>query len=712
MLCELQEIARSLRAAGLALPKIHDWVKPQEKGDFLVANLDENGHAAVVELCSWRADSLLFKIQRDNHNSFPALKLEAPLWDVPASDPARESLRTADLPAVERAAILERLCSNADPTISDSDSRRLKARLQEFARELQPLFRKNQDQAPAVCLLIERVLRADLDVVQFLKQIRDGVLAEIRGGHDTPRRIGETLLIGNVDKKASKVKEAKVTLLLDVARRWEDTFERVAHPRMEGVYHRVLAQQPETSGGSDVCALTGTKQPIETRTFPTVKFPVIDNTILFSMNPDTGCHDRYNLTGSAICPVGMQTVDDIYRAAVWITSEERRSKTWRGVPETRGDRDDLLISYIEQSADANVELAQVFAEAGDGDKAAVFESAAASLVEALNAKGTVTRDWTCRVLVLHRISKGQVQVEIDRRYSVARIREALKEWRAGAANIPAIWTKLPGRIKGSPAEVYLPRALFPSEVLRATKSLWIRGGTEKQTISGCGIGRVYDLFLGEGHVRDDAAGQILRIILDRAGPLMAWFGSGADVPPPDRRAAVDACTILAVCLYKLGERKEAFMQDHAFLLGRFLSLADVLHLQYCLVKRRPQGREKEGEKREDVPVPPQLLGNQHMAMAALNPVGALALLGDRVRIYKAWADTSWADDGGADEGTGKRIRRAKWAVKRMGEVAGELTGHLAERALNDSEKAEMLLGYLAREAKTEGDQSSGKGDSE
>jgi hypothetical protein len=123
------------------------------------------------------------------------------------------------------------------------------------------------------------------------------------------------------------------------------------------------------------------------------------------------------------------------------------------------------------------------------------------------------------------------------------------------------------------------------------------------------------------------------------------------------------------------------MQETAFLLGRLLSLADTLHLQYC-------------EKKRDNDVPPQLLGNQHLAMAALNPIGALATLCDRLRIYKAWADT---------DRTGK-AGLAKWAVARMGEVATGLKGNLLERALNDSEKAELLLGYLVREAKSEEEQ--------
>jgi hypothetical protein len=410
-----------------------------------------------------------------------------------------------------------------------------------------------------------------------------------------------------------------------------------------------------------------------------MKFPAIENTILFSMNPYTGWHDRYDLIGSRICQVGKRTVDEIYQAAFWITSAERRNKTWRSVPEARGDKSDLLIAYIEQSAETDLELARVFSEGDDSEREAVFESVAASLIGALNAKGAVTRDRTCRVLVLHRISKGQVQVQINRQYLVIRIRAALREWRDGLSNTPSISTMLAGASRGEPAKPYRPRSLFPGEVLRATKSTWIRGGTERQAIAGWELGRIYDLFLGEGRLREEAASELLRTMLDRTSPLLARFGAGSDVPPPGRRAAVDACTILAICLYKLGERKEEYMDKSAFLLGRFLSLADLLHLQYCVVKR-------------DNEVPPQLLGNQHLAVAALKPAEALSLLCDRLRIYQAWAYT---------DRTGEAAL-AKWAVGRMGEVARGLTGQLPERAMTDREKAEMLLGYLVREAKSQG----------
>ena len=100
--------------------------------------------------------------------------------------------------------------------------------------------------------------------------------------------------------------------------------------------------------------------------------------------------------------------------------------------------------------------------------------------------------------------------------------------------------------------------------MRMTKTIWIRGGAEPRAIAGMGLGRIYDLFLGDGREREEAARELLHMVLDRASPLLARFGAGSDVLPAGRKAAVDACTILSTCLYKLGERKERIWKTVRF----------------------------------------------------------------------------------------------------------------------------------------------------
>ena len=127
------------------------------------------------------------------------------------------------------------------------------------------------------------------------------------------------------------------------------------------------------------------------------------------------------------------------------------------------------------------------------------------------------------------------------------------------------------------------------------------------------------------------------------------------------------------------------MSEPAFLLGRMLALADVLHAQYCTVVRGDD-------------LPPQLLGNQHFAMASDRPGRALAVLGDRLRVYQGWATTARVKPD-SPESAQRGIRLAKWALARMGEVTSQLAGRVPVGSFGDAGRAEMLLGYLSRETK-------------
>jgi hypothetical protein len=134
---------------------------------------------------------------------------------------------------------------------------------------------------------------------------------------------------------------------------------------------------------------------------------------------------------------------------------------------------------------------------------------------------------------------------------------------------------------------------------------------------------------------------------------------------------VIAASLMGITLDKLGRRKEQYMQDPYFLVGRLLSLADTLHAEYS--------------KKERKSVPPQLLGNALIPTAVADPSKGLARMLERIRVYKAWAQST-------EEETGL----ARWSLGEIGKIANELTGKLPRRRLSDPEQAELLLGYLAK----------------
>ena len=115
------------------------------------------------------------------------------------------------------------------------------------------------------------------------------------------------------------------------------------------------------------------------------------------------------------------------------------------------------------------------------------------------------------------------------------------------------------------------------------------------------------------------------------------------------------------------------MHTVPFYIGQMLSLADILHREYCRLKRK------------DVKLPTQLIGNTLMPAAIDNPEKGLARLRERLMIYQAWARTS----------EGEETRIAKWTLGQFGRIAKLLSEQNLPNKTKDADKAQILLGYLA-----------------
>ena len=126
------------------------------------------------------------------------------------------------------------------------------------------------------------------------------------------------------------------------------------------------------------------------------------------------------------------------------------------------------------------------------------------------------------------------------------------------------------------------------------------------------------------------------------------------------------------------------MKAAPYLIGRLLSLADQLHYHYCV-----HARNKPGTPPEKLSIPPQLMGNALMSTALEEPVKALALYCNRILPYEAWAKTASGDE----------ARLGRYFLAELGKVCNEL-GDIPKRCV-DADKAQMLIGYLARPEKSE-----------
>jgi hypothetical protein len=663
MLNELYTAQVSLEKFGVSADKSHPWVKRLGRAELLIASVDSSGLVTKIEQMNKLQAVALFKIQASNHTNFPQVNWNSPIWSLNQdSNAVREWRASAVIDVRLRVDLLRNICADAGVTRGQE---RILARMQEFCQELEPRFgRDSETEFAAFPVLINRILIRATSASEWFRSLSDAALSAAASGSAELLAAVETLLAGKFDKKTNRFQDAKVAILFDLA----DCTRfrcRIASPRMGGYFGRRLNATEEPGRDAGRCSLTGIDMPLETDKMPSPRLPVLGDTVLMSMNPDTPCQTRYGRTGTDIFPLGKATVSNLDSALKHLTAIDREGKNWKRIPGKTKKHFNLLLVYLESSPLIEVAIAEMFSGSDESDQ--LYATVCMEVCDAL--RGRVAKDSELlRIFVLNKIDPGRVQIELSESFTAEQVIRGGSEWQEGARNRPAL------QLKG---DDHIPS---PAEVMRCLQMMWERSGAAYSDAPGCSLAVVFDVLVADRQGAAAAAATLLRITLQRTMDLLVAVGHA--IHRGDKEAwkgiskeagnnPVIATSLLGIILFKLGHRKEKYMGEPAFLIGRFLSLADTLHREYCKGAR-------------DGGMPPQLLGNALIPTAISDPNKGLARMLQRIRVYQAWA--------GGKKGT----RLARWSCGEMGKIANELAGRLIDRRFNEVEQAQLLLGYLAR----------------
>lgn len=670
MLNELHTLERSLRRFNVGVEESHPWVKRLGRASILIAEVGPSGLVTGVEYLDWKEAVTLFKIQKSNHSNFPAVNWPSPVWELDQESPrVRQWLTSPAEDAMQRLAFLREICETA--AASPKQHRELSS-VRDFCRELAQRFRVETDEEYAAFpVLMQRLLDLKGPPDAWIRSLSNAVLGSAAGGSIEMLRTVEELLAGTFNKKMNRLEEAKVPILFDLA----DCTQfhcRVASPRMGSYFSRRLNATEAAGERSGTCALTGERVPLEVTKMPSPRLPVLGDTVLMSMNPDTPCQTRYGRIGTAIFPVGKRTVSELDAALKHLTAADRQGKNWKPIPKTTGKKFNLLLVYLESSPELEAPIAELFAGPGESD--VLYSSICSQVCEAL--RGRETRDSDLfHLFVLNKIDPGRVQVELSDTFTAEEVIRGGAEWERGAKNRPSI------PLRG---DDFVPS---PSDVMRCLRMKWERGGASYSEAPGCDISDVYDVLVGARPTAEASALALLRLTLQRTSELLYGVGHAAhrsskeawkSISRESGRNPLIAVSLLGIVLDKLGKRKESYVRKPAFMAGRLLSLADTLHAEYSKAVRNA--------------LPPQLLGNSLIPTAISDPNKGLARMLQRIRVYQAWAQK---------DGTGL----ARWSCGEMGKIAVELAEKLPQGRLTEPEQAQLLLGYLARSESSQDKQS-------
>jgi len=718
MLNEGYYLYKSLERCGIRLTNRHPDVKEPGKKEGLIVGLNKKGEVTTLEYRKAEEVAQLWTTREGMHNSFPVLKLQRPLWKVKPNDPLRKKLAELKNNETEKRKLLSGEDLRLNITSAEKDWWK---RLQVRVRYLLPYFETKDVDYTALYELARRFLLIT-DVQAFLQQLLEQ-LKQFQ--QDISYSLYENILIGNKLDKGKSEYRAEVPLIVDVSD-WEKFSVRVASPKMEAFVSECLFKKQEsetaTSESSSKSklpsALSGRILKLEDDKFPAPKLPIIGNTYLFAVNDQTPCQTRYGKTSTAIIPIGREEATAIQNSLNWTTDSRRQGKTWYSVPSIKEGERDLLVVYLDNKPDLQVNKAYMLGGVSkDYFSESHYEAIASTAINALRGERSVNANDLIHLFALHKADPGRTQVSLQRTYTISDLIRADKEWRQAAANIPKVSfpffrreiermtahskhlsNSISQLLSGKEAEtIFLsPRCPFPADLVRLTQKQWIRFGQESTPLPSISLGDVYDVFFGQTG-QSPMAENLLILSLQRTQSLLIGLGNAdhkrqmVGYSTDARFTTLLTISVLGICLYKLGIRKENYMKDTFFYVGRFLSLLDTLHFEWCKHVRGgyPENEEKDWRKA----IPPQLLGSAHLNIALDSPSSALDILSRRIKPYKDWTRKEQS----------ATVALARWCIGEIGEICSMLADKTnpLPTSTTSAERAQILLGYLARSEQKE-----------
>jgi len=724
MLNELSQVVESLERLGVATVSRHPRINPMGKNkDLLVVSLSLAGKPNCVEILAGDVAANLLRVEHGSAgSSFPGFNVPTPLRclnEAPgeALVPAVEHLIAAnkkrDASAHDLASAIAALFSLSKPRDFTASQKK------QFERSCGELVDELQEKIAGTPAGLTNFLGL-LALIAEKKPTLDslaGQLAELlaAGGHDANRNallLFQDILFGALDwkkrqapiacpdywkEKTKQDKNSSQPIYLDMAS-LDTGFKRIAHRETGALINDALmkaesisAAAPPDASSTGMDAFTGTTTALQDKYPIGPKVAELGNLKLFSVNTnEVQALYRYGLEGSQSFPVAAALVQKMSDALLHLASEDKRGISCRAIPSAQPDKRDLLVTYIEGELEFREQMAEMFGGEAAAFSDADFAAIAQPVIEMLEGRVAANPNLNVRLLAFCPIDKAKKQICLNRCFRVADVICAAKDWQTGSRNVPSVSVWFYD--KTAKQSVFRSQTTpCPLELATTVNRIWssdAKGGFTSSFQRAMSSADAYDVFMADSPLARQKSERALALLVQRMSTVLVALGAvrttgeWTSLSDPVRWHSVKTIALFGILLHQLGQNQQSFMQKPITQIGRLLALADSLHQQYCKHVRK-------GES------PSQLIGNALFNTALDQPVFALARLAERLTPYQAWARTFKSDDPGAGVGLVKYF---------LGEIAACTAAIRIEELparMSDTDKAKLLLGYLADHSKNE-----------
>ena len=691
MIDELVKAAKAIDGAGIKVQDWHPKLKTLPKGTkdkpCLRIWLTLEGLIDDIEPLTAEQTGCLLKYEPDAGKSFPGFNV-LPLYRIVKSE---ENLKTAGKELVKA---LAKEDFSWEAHISDGEdfwdrTRKVLEQLKNrVLPELKGICAAQLQEGETLAKLFNAFGRMDIE--QFKADYEKKAKAKVRDGS-----LPWSVVCYFVDAKKKNKEDAdsnvpipKFSVFVDVR---DYTDYPVAHEytisRLNSFLWRTETTMPHDvqSGKDGLTDAYGLDVKSIDDKFAQVALPVLGGVILRSQIKDKPTQARYNLCDAQTFRVGSESRKCIKRALQWLGAPERS-----GLTNGQAGEGELLFAYPTTLPKSKLpQLAMMLgAQREDVLAEQKFELLAKSVIDQLKGTGVKARDGELEIFSLRKMDKARTKVVYYRNTTVATLEAASRAWHEGCVNVPLLdiweWSVKDEATDKSKPVVVVPETSYPVKIYRYLNTVWKQTGEQSGTV------KLFSPTDGLKLLLDNDSASLASAMLERFNQhtqgyfvnLCRCKGQGKISKVTDTKFYP---AILGLLLYKLENRKESYMNESAFLLGRCLRIADELHRLYCEKVRKNQ-------------LPSELCGSSLLVAMQENPAMTMAQLLLRSAPYAKWANAYHGEDGGL----------VHYWFKLWGDNANDIksAGGVPTKRLDHAQRAEVFLGYLASFPKKE----KGKGD--
>lgn len=695
MLNELYDLSLSLEKAKILPPEWHPDLKELPKvskakpcykvylaQDGAIAEIEPiEDSTQIVNLRKWQSGSLGYTFPcfnvRPLYKAYAGSHAEAP--EKKEFDDWLKGVKKTQVLSDDATSVLECYTMNGNTLWGDKDKERVATCLDSIPSKLNEILGEPPDEYRAMTSLIERCRKTTAD--KFFQQLAVLLKDHIRKNLSTCDKYASFLLHCGTNPPNNDIQ-----LILELA----DGLSAFPRPAAHSKIHHWLNQQLLTHKSdelSDGVALNkhadafGFSSDDWKSKFAEVNVPILGGVKLRAMNPESPCQTRYRRIDATSFVVGKEIRKRVKGALEWLTDDERLGNTWGNVSFARDDKEILLV-YPSELPKAPIAAVAMFGGAATNaaTQSARFVDYAEDVTKALHTISRPLKEVEMRVFALRKMDKARTQISCARQYSAERLIAAATEWQMSCGNVPAIEIFQWGKEKGTKPEWNSLEVPFPLEVIWCLNTPWPKAADDaKKRVREFSSSDGVALLLDEGVLLKPLLERALHAVIRNGGNLLMAIahtqhhGGVHKVNGKYDKQKLLLPAILGLLLAKLEWKRGDYMKTAPYLIGRMLSLADQIHYHYCQHVRKGS-------------VPSQLIGNALMATALEEPEKALALYAQRILPYQAWARTARGDEG----------KLAGWLLSELGKVCSDVALATVPSRCADADKAQMMLGYLAK----------------